>query len=53
MEGNTLAASDNLFLPVMVISMVVSSRGGKVKHGICTQHGYLNGLFFREMIDHD
>ncbi len=52
-EGNTKAATDHPFLPVMVTSTVLSSRSGKVKYGICTQHGYLSGLFIREMIDHD
>jgi hypothetical protein len=52
-QGNTKAATDHPFVPVMVTSAIVSSRSGKVKYGICSQHGYLKGKFIRQMIDHD
>ncbi len=52
-EGNTRAACDFPFLPVMVTSTRVSSKSGRVKYQICTQHGYLLGQFIREMIDYD
>ncbi len=37
----------------MVTSAVVSSKSGKVKYGSCSQHGFLKGLFIRQMIDHN
>ena len=52
-EGNTRAACDFPFLPVMVTSTHVSAKSGRVKYGICTQHGYLQRQFIREMIDYD
>jgi hypothetical protein len=52
-EGNTRAAGDFPFLPVMVTSTHVRAKSGRVKYGICTQHGYLLGQFIGEMIDYD
>ncbi len=53
MEGNTREAGDFPFWPVMVTSTHVSAKSGRVKYGICTQHGYLQRQFIREMIDYD
>jgi hypothetical protein len=52
-EGNTRAAGDFPFLPVMVTSTHVSAKSSRVRYGICTQHGYLLGKFIGEMIDYD
>ncbi len=48
-EGNTRAATDNKWLPVMVTSTRLVSPDN-VMHKLCTQHGHLDGEFNRGVI---
>lgn len=48
-EGNTRAATDHGWLPVMVTSTRMVSPNN-IMYKLCTQHGYLDGEFVRESI---
>jgi hypothetical protein len=48
-EGNTRAATDHKWLPVMVTSTRLVSPGN-VMYKLCTQHGYLVGEYVRGVI---
>ena len=50
---NLLGSTDFPFIPVMVTKLHVSKKTGGIKYGLCTQHGYLHGYYYRQMISHE
>ena len=49
---NLLGSTDFPFIPVMVTKLHVSKKTGGIKYGLCTQHGYLYGYYYHQMISH-
>jgi ribosomal protein S12 len=48
-EGNTKAATDHSWLPVMVTKIIIHDSDS-VNYQVCSKHGYLEGEFCRNQI---
>jgi hypothetical protein len=50
---NVRGATDFPFLPKMVTDTKMNKTSGIVRYAICMQHGHLEGIYNRDMIEHD
>jgi hypothetical protein len=50
---NVRGATDFPFLPIMVTDTIMSKPSRMVRYAICTQHRHLEGVYNRDMIEHE